>query len=174
MITAAAPNAAKRVLRETLQRALSCVTQSVLVDRSGAIESDFSLACQLTAASDNGRIVLPVYHFFTLVADTSRDRHHRWEAHTTGYSYRIGDTDDREILAYHWHPSGRSLEARPHLHLGAGAGPLRSELQKAHLGTGFVTPVPLITLLLESFAVRPRRPDWAAVLASADHALASP
>jgi hypothetical protein len=174
VITAATPIAAKRALRSSLQRSISSVTSSVLADRSGAIESDFNLECQLTTAFGRGRVTLSVYHFYTLVADASRERQHRWEARTTGYSYRIGDADGREILAYHWHPAGRSPEARPHLHLGVGAGALRGELQKAHIGTGFVTPVPLLSLLLESFAVRPHRGDWATVLASADRALASP
>lgn len=118
--------------------------------------------------------MLSVYHFYTLVADASRERQHRWEARTTGYSYRIGDAKGHEILAYHWHPSGRSPITQPHLHLGAGAGVLQRELQKAHVGTGFVTPVPLLSPLLESFAVRPRRADWAMVLASADRVLALP
>ncbi|MGD9894441.1 MAG: hypothetical protein AB7R89_05870 [Dehalococcoidia bacterium] len=65
---------------------------------------------------------------------------------TAGYDYRLDSTDGHEIGAYHWHPSGRSPVAQPHLHIGAGAGSMRRELQKAHLGTGFVTPVPLITL----------------------------
>jgi hypothetical protein len=73
---AATPVAAKRALRETLQRALSCVTLSVLTDRSGAIESDFNLLCQLTTTSNRGRVTLSVYHFYTLIADASRDRHH--------------------------------------------------------------------------------------------------
>jgi hypothetical protein len=60
----------------------------------------------------------------------------------------------------------------PHLHLGAGAGTLRRELQKAYLATGLVTPVALLRLLIESFELRPRREDWDAVLEQAHGLLA--
>jgi hypothetical protein len=111
-------------------------------------------------------------HFYGLISGATQHAPHRWHARTTGYAYQLDDADGREILAYHWHPAGRSPVARPHLHIGAGAGSLRNELQKAHIGTGFVTPVTLVLLLLESFAVRPRRADWAAVVDAADAALA--
>lgn len=41
-----------------------------------------------------------------------------WDAETAAYEYRLSDQDDREILAYHWHPEGQSHVETPHLHLG--------------------------------------------------------
>lgn len=32
---------------------------------------------------------------------------------TTAYSYRILDLDERELLAFHWHPVGRSNVTTP-------------------------------------------------------------
>lgn len=171
MIAGPTPAAARRLLRDVLQSALSCITTAVFAERTDAIESDFNATAQLASGSGYGRLTVTLRHFFALVSDAAGGRRHRWQAQTTAYFYTLDDADGREILAYHWHPTGRSPVTRPHLHLSAGAGTLRHELQKAHLGTGFVTPVTLLTLLIESFAVRPRRSDWARVLEMADRPL---
>ena len=107
-------------------------------------------------------------HFYTMAADTSREIRHRWQARTTSYYYKLDGTDGREILAYHWHPGSRSPVTLPHLHLGAGAGTLRRELEKAHILTGHVTPVALLALVITHFDARPLRADWPAVLHQAD------
>jgi hypothetical protein len=159
-------------LRDTLQSALSCISPAVWVDRTGAIENGFSAICEVRSASGAGRLLLSMRHLYALISDASLRRGDRWQVRTTGYDYKLDDTDGHEIVAYHWHPTGRSSEQRPHLHIGVGAGTLLPELQTAHLSTGFVTPVPVLALLLESFGVRPRRADWAAVLEAADAALA--
>lgn len=170
MIAGPTPAAATRALRDTLQRALSCVTVAVFARQSGSSRSELSLTCPLALAR-GGHLTLTIWHYYLLVADASHDARRRWQARTTGYRYAIEDADGREILAYHWHPTGRSHTTMPHLHLGAGAGTLRPELTKAHLATGPVTPVALLTLLLEPFAVRPRRTDWPAILERARQAL---
>lgn len=164
------PNAARRALRDTLQRAVSCVTAGVLTSEVGAVESELALVTRLTTAS-GGQIMLSIRHFYTLIGSTSHERRDRWQARTTAYYYTLDDADGREIVAYHWHPAGRSHVTEPHLHLGAGAGALRAELVKAHFVTGMVTPVALLRLVTEQFGVRPRRADWSAVLGRAQAAL---
>jgi hypothetical protein len=101
-------------------------------------------------------------------------RRERWHAVTTGYAYRLEDSDGREIVAYHWHPQGRSHARAPHLHLGAALGTLRSEVTKAHFSTGMVTPVAILSLAIEAFGVAPRRPDWAAIFERTERELTSP
>jgi hypothetical protein len=61
----------------------------------------------------------------------------------------------------------------PHLHLGAGAGQLRSDLGAAHVPTGTVTLAAVARLAVEAFAVRPMRPAWDQILGRADTALAA-
>jgi hypothetical protein len=174
-VTAASdPATARRLLRETLQRAVSCLTPSVLTEQTYGVASELSLNTRLSSSSSQGRLTLSLWHYYALVSDASRDPRARWQVQTTGYSYRLEDTDEREILAYHWHPAGQSHVRTPHLHLGAGAGALRRELQKAHLATGLVTPVAVLRLLIESFEVRARRADWADVLERADAAHSEP
>lgn len=86
-----------------------------------------------------------------------------WQVVIVGYNHTLYGDDEREIVAYHWHPQGPSDVVIPHLHLGAGA--LRLDLTKAHLPTG---PVPLpavLRLAIRDLGVRPLRADWDMVLA---------
>jgi hypothetical protein len=100
----------------------------VLIDRADAIESAFSVAGDVAGASRAGRMTVSIRRFFTLVSDASRDPHHMWQAVTTGYDYRLDGTDGREILAYHWHPSGG---APKHYHIFTSAQAL------AHCGVSY-------------------------------------
>lgn len=173
MITGPTPAAATRALRDSLQRAASCVTTAVVIDRRDPLESELYLAVRLSTAF-GGHLALSIRHFYDLTPARSHERRDRWQARTTAYYYTLDDADGREILAYHWHPAGRSPIVEPHLHLGAGAGTLRRELEKAHLATGIITPVAVLALLLDQFEIRPRRADWRAVLEHTQAALAIP
>jgi hypothetical protein len=72
-----------------------------------------------------------------------------WEIAIVGYQYTLLDADQHEILAFHLHPEGRSHVTTPHLHLGAGAGQLRSDLGAAHVPTGTVTLAAVARLATE-------------------------
>jgi hypothetical protein len=51
----------------------------------------------------------------------------------------------------------------PHMHAEQGGNGL-IELQKAHLPTGRIAVEEFLRLLIETFAVRPRRVDWNRIL----------
>ena len=89
-----------------------------------------------------------------------------WRITLLGYRYELHDrADDAELLAYHWHPYGRSLVVEPHLHV---TNRHRSvDLSKAHLPTGIVSPTTFVRCLITEFGVEPLRPDWQDVLAEA-------
>jgi len=87
-----------------------------------------------------------------------------WEARTAAYEYRLSDGDDREILAYHWHPDGVSHVQSPHLHLGPGAEVGRVALTTAHLPTGWIGLDEVIRLAIEGLGTEPARRDWDRVL----------
>ena len=164
MTDGSTPYAAARALRDAFQLAVSCVTADVVANQADGAGNKVTLASRLTSSSA-GHLWLSLRHYFLAFADNSRERQHRWQARTTAYYYTLDDADGREVLAYHWHPVGRSPEKEPHLHLGAGAGTIRQELAEAHLATGPVMPVAMVTLILKHFGVRPRRADWAEILA---------
>jgi hypothetical protein len=87
-----------------------------------------------------------------------------WTVSTFGYSYALREPEGPEIIAYHWHPGRRSPIDFPHLHLGAGAGIGREELQKAHIPTGRVELEDVLLMAIREFGVRSRRDDWQEIL----------
>jgi hypothetical protein len=93
-----------------------------------------------------------------------------WDATTAAYEYRLSDLDDREIVAYHWHPEGQSHVQTPHLHLGPGAEIGRRALLMAHLPTGPVHLAAVLRLAIKGFAAEPARRDWDRVLDAASPA----
>lgn len=97
------------------------------------------------------------------VVESSASAARDWRVRTVGYAYSLLRHDDREILAYHWHPDGRSHVTTAHLHLGAGAEVGWPGMRKTHLPTGPVMVPDLIELTIGS-GVRPRRSDWRSVL----------
>ena len=93
------------------------------------------------------------------------------EVRILAYYYQILDVQEREILAYHWHPAGASSVTHPHLHLsnripaldlGHNVPPV--SLAEMHLPTGHVTFADVVRLLITEFGVEPRRDDWEATL----------
>lgn len=120
----------------------------------------------------DARIALNVDYFYRLEPGSAARG--LWRVRIVGYFLVLLDADLQEVVAYHWHPEGHSHEADPHMHLGAGAGRLRRELTTAHLTTGNILVTDVLKLALEAFGVRPRRRDWADVLARTRAAIQSP
>ena len=88
----------------------------------------------------------------------------QWEAQTAAYEYRLSDGDDREILAYHWHPAGASHIQTPHRHLGPGAEVGHAALTTAHLPSGRIEVDEVVRLAIEGMGTAPVRRDWERVL----------
>ena len=78
--------------------------------------------------------------------------------------YALYDVDGREVVAYHWHPEGRSGVTTPHLHLGTGASVGRRDLAGAHLPTGRILLEDVLRLGVAELGVRPLRRDWREIL----------
>ncbi|MEO8457469.1 MAG: hypothetical protein ABI559_06625 [Chloroflexota bacterium] len=86
---------------------------------------------------------------------------------TFGYQYKLLDAGNKEILAYHWHPSGPSKAKQPHLHLGSAAQVRQRDLAAAHLPTGLIALTDMVELAIEAFGAEPRTSDWRTVVAEA-------
>jgi hypothetical protein len=88
------------------------------------------------------------------------------------YLMSITEPDGREILAYHWHPRGRSPTTFPHVHVTSRTpaipiGPGESvAIADMHLPTSQVGLADVVRFLIVEFGIDPRRDDWEAVLAS--------
>jgi hypothetical protein len=102
-------------------------------------------------------VSLIVGHQFRVVPDEDSG----WHVSTSQYEYYIQDDDERELIAWHWHPE--STITYPHLHVPAG--PIH---HKTHVPTGRVSIEAVIRLLITEYGVPPIRDDWAAVLEDAE------
>ena len=76
-----------------------------------------------------------------------------------GYLYAIG-YEGRELVSYHWHPSGNSPITRPHMHVGADVQVGDRWLGKVHLPTGAVGLEQVVALAIVELGVEPLRDDW--------------
>jgi hypothetical protein len=170
-VTGPTPGAAIRAVRDALQLLLSCVSADVLVVDTVGVHTILRVKARVRRNTGD-TLSLVWVHDVAVLSDAKRPRRDRWQAATVSYAYRLEDVDGREIVAYHWHPHGRSHIAIPHLHLGAALGTLRAEMTKAHLHTGMITPVAILSLAVERFGVAPRRSDRADIFERAERALA--
>ena len=161
---------AVEVFFDTYQRVVSCVTPAVLLGRAYHVTQQPHL---LTFGVDDGvrlgrrgAIFLVVelrYHL------TPSRRSRSWAVEIVGYEYRLRDRAGQDIIAYHWHPIGRSPITYPHLHVG-GRTPSVG-LSKAHLPTGQVSLAAVVRMAITELGVEPLRPDWREVLDQAEQEL---
>ncbi len=152
---------------ESIQLAISCITYSVVTVRGGYYPSDRPHTLSLNDGSPVrlggiSRLRLLIeQQYRVLQLDTPTGL---WTVDVVNYQYAVFDTNDREVLAYHWHPVGQSPVVTPHLHIGHGAMAGRPEIGNAHLPTGHVSTIEILRMLIRDFAVVPRRRDWESVL----------
>lgn len=151
---------------ELLRRSLSCVTTAVLDVRGGYHPSDYPHAATLNNGNPirlrgSRQLGLLMSLQYYVVEDTGSPS--SWVVRTAAYYFALTDKDDREIIAYHWHPAGRSGVTWPHMHLGASIS-RESTLAKVHLPTGRVSIEQILRMAIMELDVQPLRKDWAAML----------
>jgi hypothetical protein len=165
------PHEALSAFVDPLQRALSCVTQAVLVHRKpwpghvqalGVSEEPIGLRCT-TGSPAPWLYVEQQYDLIEVPGERGP-----WKVSTLAYRYRIDSAAGDELALWHWHPKDRQDRPHrypyPHLHAQAG------QLTGLHLPTGRVSVESVLRLLLNEFDVQPRRDDWADVLAASEAA----
>lgn len=162
-----------------LRDAASCITRQRLIaseyrrsDRPGSVFfAPANSFARLRTKRGNPRLLLQVqsdYHILTSEIEAGS-----YQTVVSSYLYRILDLNEREILAFHWHPEGMSSVIRPHLHLTSQARPITNDdparpgrepeqiaLADMHIPTGPVPFEDVVRLLIEEFSVIPLRPDW--------------
>jgi hypothetical protein len=116
--------------------------------------------------SSQDRIHLRFAHYYRIVEDPELGQ--RWRVITTGYVYSLDDANLQEILAFHWHPTGRSPVIEPHLHLGPGARVGYDRLHRAHIPTGHITIQEVLLLAINDLGVEPLIDREAALQTLAD------
>ena len=152
---------------ESLQPAVSCISDSIISVGGGYYPAAIPHILEFNQGNParlrgTSRLWLFFEQYYRIVR--SEISGNLWTVVEVSYRYRIMDSGQREILAYHWHPVGRSSFISQHLHIGHGAIAAREELHSAHLPTGYVSLPDIIRLLIRDLRVTPRRSDWQSIL----------
>jgi hypothetical protein len=160
-----------------LRRTAGCITDQPIIapatresrERREAVFVPRAEPVRLRTESGN-RIVLFQIGIDLVVSQTGRPTDD-YDITIASYLYRILDREEREILAFHWHPTGLSNVTDPHLHLSSRLNPIdmgRNQeplpLVGMHIPTGFVTLEDVVRLLTIEFGITPHRDDWDALL----------
>jgi hypothetical protein len=161
------PREAVRNFVDTLQRALACVTPTVVDVGGGYYPAEEPHRLTLRAGEPVrlrgvARISLSVRMRYRIVEAPGPGG--PWNVNIVAYQHALWDRDGREIVAYHWHPDGESDVITPHVHLGAGAAVGHAGLRDAHLPSGLVTLDDVLRLALVNLGAEPLRRDWREVL----------
>ena len=163
------PHEALDAFIDPLQQSLSCITDAVLDTRRRSNkeypnEKPFSITISAGKPADllcDSGLSLSFIMWYRIMRDDSERG--QWKAVTTGYYYSLDDDHQREIIAYHWHPSIGAIDF-PHLHVEQGSGITRRELFRAHLPTGHIALEDMILCAIRDFEVQTLRDDWMDVL----------
>ncbi len=85
-----------------------------------------------------------------------------WAIRLAAYEYTVTDSDDHEILVYHWHPEWKGEIAFAHLHPECHllAARYQRVFSHCHLPTGGIALEDVVWTLIEELGVQPRRADW--------------
>lgn len=143
-------------------RLLSCVTSVHVVVRAFRLsDAPHELELADTAKMRGGPLSIDVAEEYEVRQD--RDG---WRVEILGYLYAIG-YEGRELVAYHWHPRGKSSVTRPHMHVGVNVQVGDRWLGKVHLPTGAVGLEQVVALAIVELGVEPLREDWERLIAEA-------
>src|ERR1700686_450817 len=135
-------------------RLLSCVTSVHVVVRAYHLsDRPHQLELADTAKMRGGPLSIDVAEEYEVRQDADG-----WRVGILGYLYAIG-YEGRELVSYHWHPSGKSPITRPHMHVGANIQVGDRWLGKVHLPTGTVGLDQAVALSVLEFGVEQIRGD---------------
>jgi hypothetical protein len=158
-LPASSPAEAVEVYRSRRVALLSCLTPAYVELRGYApspTPHPFALAkgetVRLRGESELGLSVIEEYD----IAQTSEGD---WQARVVAYFYAI-EYEGAELLAYHWHPRGRSQVTGPHLHVRAAIQLGERWLGKVHLPTGAINLEDIVALTINELGAEPLREDW--------------
>lgn len=98
------------------------------------------------------------------VVQTDDPQRGPWKVSTLRYEHYLVTKDEKELIAFHWHPGGRGPDW-PHVHIGTVALAKRGLLKKeAHIPTGRVAVEQVLRLAIDEFGVEAGE-DWPRVFA---------
>jgi hypothetical protein len=167
------PQETVKAWASSFQQALSCITLAQFhvdgyrpVERPSNADLNGGLVAPLNANPRLSAVVILRYRILRESTEAGA-----WMVRVVAYRYALFDEAERDILSYEWHPEGTSWVTWPHAHIGGAM--LRDGVRlssRMHLPTRQVAIEDVIRLAIVEFGVRPRRSDWASVLARTSQA----
>jgi hypothetical protein len=153
---------------DPVKDAIQCLGDGVLVYRAhpglGVLEAVTLNGGEGMAVRSDlyGRLRVEVN--FQYVVVQSADDRGPFRCSTRGYIFSISDSDDAELMSYHWHPLSVSPDLGPHMHVGQKVLPQNATL---HVPTPRMTVEDLVEHAIDSFGAGPAIDDdtWRPLLA---------
>jgi hypothetical protein len=154
------PHQAVRNFIEPLNRAVSCVTKSVLVT-TGSDPANQRHAVVLNngnpvALRSNPALLLTLLMHYKVTE--AQGQLGPWKVSTVAYLYSVQDKQGHEFFSYHWHPTSTPQYDFPHLHAHSGI------LAKIHLPTRRISLEEILRLVITQLNVKPLKREWEKVL----------
>lgn len=169
------PQEAFSAFVDPLGEALKCVaTAKILTSPGGRDRLDVEHSLMITGKDNDGYTKLGsesgarklefMARMRYLIITDDREGYGPYRITTRAYDYAVQTQDKCLVLAYHWHPTGQSHVATPHLHLGSSELKADSVLSsKAHYPTGRITFESAVETSIHLGAV-PKYADWQEIL----------
>jgi hypothetical protein len=161
------PHEAVKNYVEPLRKAISCLSRTVLqassyreLDTVHALTLNNGAPIPLRGATGLALEIRQNYRIQEMEGERGS-----YSISTVAYAYTMRDAEERELLAYHWHPFGPSHVIEPHLHFGPAADIGFKPLVKAHIPSGRIAIEDVIRLPIRELGIQPLREDWETVLA---------
>jgi hypothetical protein len=113
-------------------------------------------------------LLLDLRHAYMIVPGEPVGSYSTWRVATKAYEYRILDSEEDELLVYHWQPDGVARGPDyPHLHVSATISAKISAttrqplpLDRRHIPTGRVSLEAVVRLLIAEFGIGYRHRNW--------------
>lgn len=141
-----------------LCKAAAFVTSEVIYTGQAAGSDVQLVTFRQSPARLNGPtgIGLTFAHYYTVI-ETDEPGRGPYRVHSEGYEYEFFGRDSNSIIAYHWHPEGRSHITWPHIHLPK---TLAFDFSKVHPPTGRISVEAVLRFALMDLGVTARRGNW--------------
>ncbi|WP_141979690.1 hypothetical protein [Saccharothrix saharensis] len=160
------PSEAFDAFVDPLKEALSCLAHAKINVTHGGrtvVDEEHSLYLnRATAVELKGpaRLELGIRMRYKIIRDESLEKG-PFRVTTLAYDYLLARKSGEAVLNFHWHPSGKSHNKQPHIHVGTNELANDSVLtNKIHVPTGRVSVEQVLRAAIE-LGVQPIIPDWA-------------
>lgn len=181
---AATTRAALAVYLAPLRRTIQCVARAEVFGAGHSLDHAYDVSflahgggsgnsVPLRSRSGQLEILFTIREWYQIVPVAPTGGRRQYVTRVAYYAYTVRDRDERDLLAYHWHPEGVSHVTTPHLHIPRHApiplprtDPARAvSLGEMHLPTNRVFLEDVVELLISEFSIAPLHADWRDALA---------